>query len=174
MLFRSEYGLLPYHSYFLNVITKKNNEIFTIVDRNFDLEKISNKIIPFLNIDSCNVKIKGDRARRIDKTQFEWLRESTLKHNFGFSNQMYKLDKHYIKIYSQDLSNEDYYIIAREQDRMDLLAADFYGNSSLWWVIAMANDLPGDSVFPPLGFQLRIPSNSDRATNEFDRLNSNR
>jgi len=109
-----EYDQLPYHSYFLNVITKKNNEIFTIVDNSFDLEKISNKIIPFLNIDSCNVKIKGDRARRVDKTQFEWLRESTLKHNFGWSNQMYKLDKHYIKLYSQDLSNEDYSIIMEE------------------------------------------------------------
>ena len=75
---------------------------------------------------------------------------------------------------SVTLSNEDYYIIAREQDRMDLLANDFYGDPTLWWVIAMANDLPGDSMFPPLGFQLRIPSNSDRATNEFDRLNSNR
>ena len=75
---------------------------------------------------------------------------------------------------SVTLSNEDYYIIAREQDRMDLLANDFYGDPSLWWVIAMANDIEGDSMFPPLGFQLRIPSNSDRATNEFDRLNSNR
>ena len=75
---------------------------------------------------------------------------------------------------SVTLSNDDYYIITRDQDRMDLLANDFYGDPTLWWVIAMANDLPGDSMFPPLGFQLRIPSNSDRATNEFDRLNSNR
>tara|TARA_Y100001972_G_C7548961_1_gene275978 strand:- start:165 stop:470 length:306 start_codon:yes stop_codon:yes gene_type:complete len=75
---------------------------------------------------------------------------------------------------SVSLSNEDFYIVAREQDRMDLLAADFYGNSSLWWVIAMANDLPGDSVFPPLGFQLRIPNNANRALDEFESLNTNR
>ena len=42
---------------------------------------------------------------------------------------------------SVTLSNQDYYIVAREQDRMDLLANDFYGDPSLWWVIAMANDI---------------------------------
>ena len=75
---------------------------------------------------------------------------------------------------SVTLSNEDYYIIAREQDRMDLLANDFYGDPSLWWVIAMANDIEGDSMFPPLGFQLRIPRNANRALNEFESLNTNR
>ena len=69
---------------------------------------------------------------------------------------------------SVTLSNEDYYIIAREQDRMDLLANDFYGDPSLWWVIAMANDLPGDSMFAPPGFQLRIPGNLNDALNTFN------
>ena len=75
---------------------------------------------------------------------------------------------------SVTLSNEDYYIIAREQDRMDLLANDFYGDPTLWWVIAMANDLDRDSMFPPLGFQLRIPNNANDAITEFDQLNNNR
>ena len=75
---------------------------------------------------------------------------------------------------SVTLSNEDYYIIAREEDRMDLVSADFYGDPTLWWVIAMANDIPGDSMYPPLGFQLRIPSNANRALDEFEQLNSNR
>ena len=74
---------------------------------------------------------------------------------------------------SVTLSNEDYYIIAREQDRMDLLANDFYGDPNLWWVIAMANDLDRDSVFPPLGFQLRIPNNPNDAISEFEILNDN-
>ena len=75
---------------------------------------------------------------------------------------------------SVTLSNEDFYIVAREQDRFDLLANDFYGDTTLWWVIAMANDIEGDSMFPPLGFQLRIPSNANRALNEFESLNTNR
>jgi hypothetical protein len=75
---------------------------------------------------------------------------------------------------SVTVTNEDYYIIAREQDRMDLLANDFYGDPTLWWVIAMANDLDRDSMFPPLGFQLRIPNNANDAITEFDQLNNNR
>ena len=75
---------------------------------------------------------------------------------------------------SVTLSNEDYYIIARDQDRMDLVAQDYYGDSTLWWVIAMANDLPGDTMYPPLGFQLRIPSDASRAIDQFEQLNSNR
>ena len=69
-------------------------------------------------------------------------------------------------------SNEDYYIIAREEDRMDLIANDFYGDPTLWWVIAMANDLPGDSFFPPRGFQLRIPGNATNAISKFNEENS--
>ena len=65
-------------------------------------------------------------------------------------------------------SNNDYYIIAREEDRMDLIANDFYKDASYWWVIAMANDLPGDSMFAPPGFQLRIPGNLNDALNTFN------
>jgi hypothetical protein len=65
-------------------------------------------------------------------------------------------------------SNEDYYIIAREEDRMDLIANDFYGDPTYWWVVAMANDLPGDSMFAPPGFQLRIPGNLNNALTAYN------
>jgi nucleoid-associated protein YgaU len=70
-------------------------------------------------------------------------------------------------------TNEDYYIIARAEDRLDLIAFDFYGDSTLWWIIAMANDIPGDSMYPPMGFQLRIPNNASDAINSFNRENTN-
>ncbi len=69
-------------------------------------------------------------------------------------------------------SNEDFYIITQATDRLDLIASDFFGDSTLWWVIAMANDLPGDSLFTTPGFQLRIPGNLDNAIQEFNALNS--
>lgn len=69
-------------------------------------------------------------------------------------------------------SNDDYYIVTQATDRLDLIATDFYGDSTLWWVIAMANDLPGDSLFPTPGFQLRIPGNLSNAIQEFNDLNS--
>lgn len=70
-------------------------------------------------------------------------------------------------------TNEDFYIIARAEDRLDLIAYDFYGDSTLWWVVSMANDLPQDSMFAPIGFQLRVPGNLSNALNEFDTFNSN-
>lgn len=53
----------------------------------------------------------------------------------------------------------DNYVITTLGDRLDLLAYDFYGDVTYWWVIASANSLPGDSLFPPVGMQLRIPNN---------------
>ena len=69
-------------------------------------------------------------------------------------------------------SNNDYYIIARAEDRLDLIATDFFGDPTLWWVVAMANDLPGDSMNTPLGFQLRIPGNLNDALNTYDQANT--
>jgi hypothetical protein len=57
-------------------------------------------------------------------------------------------------------TDQDYYVITTIGDRLDLLAYDFYQDSSLWWIIASANALPGDSIYPPIGAQLRIPANT--------------
>ena len=100
-------------------------------------------------------------ARRYEDIQTQ----KTLSGKLGYLPTLYP---------SVTLSNADYYIIARDQNRMDLVAQDYFGDSTLWWVIAMANDLPGDTMYPPLGFQLRIPSNASRAISEFEQLNSNR
>ena len=65
-------------------------------------------------------------------------------------------------------SNNDFYIIAREEDRFDLIANDFFGDPTLWWVVVMANDLPGDSMYAPPGFQLRIPGNLNNALTAYN------
>jgi|TARA_B100000085_G_scaffold280003_1_gene304229 hypothetical protein len=72
------------------------------------------------------------------------------------------------------LASNDYYIDVSINDRLDLLAQDFYGDSKLWWVIAMANDLPGDSLFPPVGFQIRVPSDLGVALEEYQEVNNER
>jgi len=69
-------------------------------------------------------------------------------------------------------SNNDYYIVARADDRLDLISTDFFGDPTLWWVVAMANDLPGDSMFMPMGFQLRIPGNLSDALNAYELANT--
>ena len=53
-------------------------------------------------------------------------------------------------------SDSDVYVIPVLGDRLDLLAYDVYNDSSLWWIIASANGLSGDSLVPPIGQQLRL------------------
>lgn len=69
-------------------------------------------------------------------------------------------------------TNNDYYVITTVEDRLDLLAFDFYQDSSLWWIIASANALPGDSIFPPIGIQLRIPTNIQSILNNYNLENN--
>jgi hypothetical protein len=71
-------------------------------------------------------------------------------------------------------NDNDTYVITTMGDRLDLMANDFYGDVSLWWVIASANSLPGDSLFPPLGMQMRIPSNVQTVINDYKLINSKR
>ena len=57
-----------------------------------------------------------------------------------------------------EFTEDDNYVITTLGDRLDLLANNFYGDPSLWWIIASANSLAGDSLYPPIGIQLRIPT----------------
>ena len=71
------------------------------------------------------------------------------------------------------LSNDDIYVYAEEQDRYDQLALQYYGDSSLWWVISIANEsLSQNSYFPPLGVQIRIPQNIGAIQVAFEKLNN--
>jgi hypothetical protein len=67
---------------------------------------------------------------------------------------------------------QDNYIITKTTDRLDLIAFDFYGDSTLWWILAMANNLPGDSLYPGKGVQIRIPANLSLVLAEYNRDNS--
>ncbi len=71
-----------------------------------------------------------------------------------------------------DPTNTDYYVITTAEDRLDLLAFDFYQDSSLWWVIASANALPGDSIYPPVGIQLRIPTDIRTVLGSYNNANN--
>jgi len=62
--------------------------------------------------------------------------------------------------------DNDIYIITQETDRLDLLAHEFYGDSTLWWIIANANNINGVNIGLDAGIQLRIPGN------KFDVLNN--
>jgi hypothetical protein len=69
-------------------------------------------------------------------------------------------------------TDADYYVITTAGDRLDLMAYDFYKDVSLWWVIASANALPGDSLYPPIGMQLRIPTNIQTVLSTYNLVNN--
>jgi hypothetical protein len=68
-------------------------------------------------------------------------------------------------------TEDDNYVITTLGDRLDLLANNFYGDSSLWWVISSANALSGDSLYPPIGIQLRIPTDIRSALESYKTIN---
>jgi nucleoid-associated protein YgaU len=71
------------------------------------------------------------------------------------------------------LSSNDIYVITTVGDRLDLLSRQYYNDPTLWWVISIANeDLPQDSLFIPVGTQLRIPANINDILSNYDTLNS--
>lgn len=70
------------------------------------------------------------------------------------------------------VTENDIYVITTGGDRLDLLANDYYGDPTLYWVIASANNLPGDSLVPPLGQQIRIPANLENIINQYTSLNA--
>lgn len=68
-------------------------------------------------------------------------------------------------------TEEDDYVITTLGDRLDLMALDFYGDVSFWWVIASANSLPGDSIYLEPGLQIRIPANLPSVINQYSQTN---
>jgi hypothetical protein len=68
-------------------------------------------------------------------------------------------------------TNEDIYIITTQSDRLDLLAAKYYGDPTYWWVISVANNLNDASLAIEVGKQLRIPGNLTSVLSEFKRIN---
>lgn len=73
------------------------------------------------------------------------------------------------KIYK---SINDMVIISKYSDRLDILAQKFYGNQSLYWIIALANNLGKGTLDIPPGTTIRIPANFTQIVSEFSKLNS--
>lgn len=51
-------------------------------------------------------------------------------------------------------------IILQESNRLDILAGQYYGDGSLWWIIAAASDV-GWGLQVPVGTIIRIPDLKD-------------
>ena len=88
-----------------------------------------------------------------------------------------KIDKSGIRVYSTTyypeirISDGDSFIYPIEGERLDNLANKYYGDTTLWWVIAKANGLKGK---PALSSDeiIRIPGNISSIIEKFQNLNS--
>jgi phage tail protein X len=70
-------------------------------------------------------------------------------------------------------SENDLYVYTTEGDRLDNLAYQFYGDATLYWVIATANpQVSFASLFIPVGTQLRLPGNLNSVLLSFKLLNN--
>ena len=77
-----------------------------------------------------------------------------------------------IKYPNIPLNDSDVYILCNSTDRYDKLAQTYYGDSSLWWIISIANNASSqDSLFPPLDVYIRIPQNYVDIISAFNKLN---
>lgn len=70
------------------------------------------------------------------------------------------------------LSENDVYVITTVGDRLDLLAAQYYGDFSLYWIISTGNNnLQQNSLTIKPGTQIRIPADISEAITRYNILN---
>ena len=95
--------------------------------------------------------------------------------NIGIlSNSQGRLYKKNVIFPKLEPTSSDIYVITTAGDRYDTLALDDYNDSTLWWIIASANNFNKDSLAVRPGEQLRIPMDIEAVLEEFDNLNSRR
>jgi hypothetical protein len=60
-----------------------------------------------------------------------------------------------------DATDRDIVVITVQGDRLDLLANEYYQDPSMWWVIALKNDMTEVDIAMKEGIVLRIPSRTE-------------
>ena len=71
------------------------------------------------------------------------------------------------------LSINDIYVISADGDRFDLLANQYYGDPTLWWIISISTpNAFQNSLYLPLETQIRIPSDVSGIISSYNALNS--
>ena len=93
-----------------------------------------------------------------------------------YSTTRKKMDKSGVKVYTttyypeMPIENSDQFIFTKEGDRLDTLADKFYGDYTLWWIIAKANGIRVKIALKP-SQMIRIPGNSVQIIEKFKNLN---
>ena len=73
------------------------------------------------------------------------------------------------------MSEDDVFLYTIRGDRLDNLSQQYYGDTTLYWIIASANaTIPFASLFIIPGTQLRIPGDISDIISSFNQLNESR
>ena len=96
-----------------------------------------------------------------------------------YSNTRIKRKQDGDRVYSYTLypripiKNSDVFITPTYGDRLDVLANEYYNDTSLWWIIAQANGIKGFTSLYSRNFkgELRIPTQIQDIINEFESMN---
>lgn len=66
-------------------------------------------------------------------------------------------DENWVQKFIDESSDDVYFVVTqREENRLDIIANDYYGTARYWWVIALANSII-DPFILDIGTKLRIP-----------------
>ena len=95
------------------------------------------------------------------KTKVDWIRPKGVEY---YASNKYPEVKKMVT---------DIWVLTEWGDRLDLLANQFYGDTSLWWVIAVANPekIEKGSLLPEPGIQIRIPADPSIVVNNYTAKN---
>lgn len=69
------------------------------------------------------------------------------------------------------ISDSDRITVTHLGARLDIIANTFYGDQTLWWIIAKANGIKGKTALQS-GKRLRIPGNISQIIQKFRELNN--
>ena len=90
--------------------------------------------------------------------------------NVGTIGDLYYRDVNYPSVEARE---SDIYVETEWGDRLDSLAFQFYGDVTLYWIIAIANPnkVNMGSLFLTEGSQIRIPVNIQQIVDSYNLLN---
>jgi hypothetical protein len=74
---------------------------------------------------------------------------------------------------SAGFNSSDTIIETTSPHRLDKIANDFYGDPTLWWIIATVNNVGKGTLIVPAGTTIRVPD-KDRVLDEIEIINKNR
>lgn len=113
-----------------------------------------------LNLSKSYIKSIKDQREEIsylnpEEFNYDSRYESTSLIYDSKSDKIYHSIK-FRNFYGESKKDKYFKVTDREQNRLDIIANDYYNDASKWWIIAYANNLT-NCFNVPIGIVLRIP-----------------